>query len=306
MPKPRYKTTNWKQYNKALINRGSLTFWIDEEAIRQWKQSKQDKRGRPRQFSDLAITTALMVKRVFSMPLRALQGFIDSVFSLANVPIVCPHYSCISRRAKQVEVSFKPKTRGAIQHLAIDATGLKVYGEVEWKVKKHGIDGKRRVWRKLHLAVDTSTHEIVAAELSLLNVTDAEVLPNLLKQTRRRIIEISGDGAYDTRDCHDAIRFKRAVPLIPPREGAAFWENGHPRNLAVGCQRLYGSNNKWKKRYGYHKRSLSETVMFRVKQLLGGRLSLRNYNAQVGETYAMIKALNKLTGLGMPETQCIV
>ncbi|MCX8839837.1 IS5 family transposase [Vibrio parahaemolyticus] len=306
MPKPRYKTTNWKQYNKALINRGSLTFWIDEEAIRQWKQSKQDKRGRPRQFSDLAITTALMVKRVFSMPLRALQGFIDSVFSLANVPIVCPHYSCISRRAKQVEVSFKPKTRGAIQHLAIDATGLKVYGEVEWKVKKHGIDGKRRVWRKLHLAVDTSTHEIVAAELSLSNVTDAEVLPNLLKQTRRRIIEISGDGAYDTRNCHDAIRIKRAVPLIPPREGAAFWENGHPRNLAVGCKRLYGSNNKWQKRYGYHKRSLSETAMFRVKQLLGGRISLRNYNAQVGETYAMIKALNKLTGLGMPETQCVV
>ncbi|MFW1123030.1 IS5 family transposase, partial [Vibrio parahaemolyticus] len=194
------------------------------------------------------------------------------------------------------EVSFKPKTRGAIQHLAIDATGLKVYGEGEWKVKKHGTDGKRRVWRKLHLAVDTSTHEIVAAEPSLFNVTDAEVLP----------IEISGDGAYDTRDCHDAIRFNRAVPLIPPREGAAFWENGHPRNLAVGCQRLYGSNNKWKKRYGYHKRTLSETAMYRVKQLLGERLSLRNYNAQVGETYAMIKALNKLTGLGMPETQCIV
>ncbi|EMV0267867.1 IS5 family transposase, partial [Vibrio parahaemolyticus] len=171
---------------------------------------------------------------------------------------------------------------------------------------KHGTDGKRRVWRKLHLAVDTSTHEIVAAELSLSNVTDAEVLPNLLKQTRRRIIEISGDGAYDTRDCHDAIRLKRAVPLIPPREGAAFWENGHPRNLAVGCQKLYGSNNKWKKRYGYHKRSLSETAMYRVKQLLGGRLSLRNYNAQVGETYAMIKAMNKLTRLGMPEAQCVV
>ncbi|MDF4876476.1 IS5 family transposase, partial [Vibrio parahaemolyticus] len=282
------------------------TFWMDEEAIHKWKQSKQGKRGRPRQFGDLAITTALMMKRVFSMSLRALQGFIDSVFSLANVPIVCPHYSCISRRAKQVEVSFKPKTRGAIQHLAIDATGLKVYGEGEWKIKKHGTDGKRRVWRKLHLAVDTSTHEVVAAELSLSNVTDVEVFSNLLKQTRRRIIEISGDCAYDTRDCHDAIRIKRAVPRIPPREKAAFWENGHPRNLAVGCQKLYGSNNKWKKRYGYHKRLLSEAALYRVKQLLGGRLSLRNYNAQVGETYAMIKALNKLTGLGMPETQCVV
>ncbi len=82
----------------------------------------------------------------------------------------------------------------------------KVYGEGEWKVKKHGTDGKRRVWRKLYLAVDISTHEIVAAELSLSNVSDAEVLPNLLKQTRRKIIEISGDGAYDTRHCHDAIR----------------------------------------------------------------------------------------------------
>ena len=306
MPKPCYKTTNWKQYNKALINRGSLTFWIDEDTIREWKQSKLNKRGRPRRFSDLAITTALMVKRVFSMPLRALQGFLDSVFKLANIPLVCPHYTCISRRAKEVEVSFKTKTRGVIQHLAIDATGLKVYSEGEWKVKKHGTDGKRRVWRKLHIAVDTSTHEIVAAELSLSNVTDAEVLPNLLKQTRRKIIEISGDGAYDTRSCYDAIQIKRAVPLIPPREGAAFWERGHPRNLAVGCQKLYGSNKKWKKQYGYHKRSLSETAMHRVKQLLGGKLSLRNYNAQVGETYAMIKAMNKLTGLGIPETQCIV
>ncbi len=105
---------------------------------------------------------------------------------------------------------------------------------------------------KLHIAVDTSTHEIVAAELSLSNVTDAEVLPNLLKQTRRKIIEISGDGAHGTTNCHDAIRIKRAVPLIPPREGAAFWEQGHPRNLAVGCQKLYSSNKEWKKRYGYH------------------------------------------------------
>ena len=75
MSKPRYKTTNWKQYNQALINRGSLTFWVDEDAIAKWKAKvEQPKKGRPRVFSDLAITTALMVKRIFSMPLRALQG----------------------------------------------------------------------------------------------------------------------------------------------------------------------------------------------------------------------------------------
>ncbi len=100
-----------------------------------------------------------------------------------------------------MEISFKPKTSGVIRHLAIEATGLKVYDEGEWKVKKHGTDGKRRVWRKLHIAVDADTHEIIAAELSLSNVTDAEVLSNLLKQTLRKITEISGDGAYGTKDC---------------------------------------------------------------------------------------------------------
>ncbi|MCB2384868.1 IS5 family transposase, partial [Shewanella sp. SR1] len=202
MSKPQYKTINWKQYNQALINRGSLTFWIDEDAIAQWKaKAEQPRKGRPRVFSDLAITTALMVKRVFSMPLRALQGFINSVFKLADIPLSCPHYTCISKRAKTVKIAFKTKTRGTIEHLAIDSTGLKVYGEGEWKVKKHGTDGKRRVWRKLHIAVDTHSHEIIAAELSLSGVTDAEVMPNLLKQTHRKIRNISGDGAYDTRAC---------------------------------------------------------------------------------------------------------
>lgn len=79
------------------------------------------------------------------MPLRALQGFIDSLFKLVSIPLICPHYTCISQRAKQVEVLFKIKTKGAIQHLAIDATGFKAYGEGDWKVKKHGTDGERRV-----------------------------------------------------------------------------------------------------------------------------------------------------------------
>lgn len=94
------------------------------------------------------------------------------------------------------------------------------------------------------------------------------MIPNLLKQTRHKIIEISGDGAYDIRGRYDAIQIKRAVPLISPLEEAAFWERRHPRNLAVGCQKLDGSKKTWKKQYGYHKRSLSETAMHRVKRLL--------------------------------------
>ena len=187
--KQKFKITNWPTYNKALINRGSITFWLDDEAIQAWYESATpSSRGRPQRYSDLAITTVLVIKRVFRLTLRAAQGFIDSIFSLMNVPLRCPDYSCVSRRAKSVNVSFKTSTRG--------------------EVKKHGQE-RRRIWRKLHLAVDSKTHEIICADLSLNNVTDSEAFPGLIRQTHRKIRSAAADGAYDTRLCHDELRRKK-------------------------------------------------------------------------------------------------
>ncbi|WP_249364590.1 transposase [Pseudoalteromonas rubra] len=68
----------------------------------------------------------------------------------------------------------------------VDSTGLKVYGNGEWHARKHGAN-KRRTWRKLHLAIDANTHQIVGAELSTISVTDSEVLGDLLRPLRRKI-----------------------------------------------------------------------------------------------------------------------
>ena len=106
--KQKFKITNWPTYNKALVNRGSITFWLDDEAIQAWYESATpSSRGRPQRYSDLAITT------------------------LMNVPLRCPDYTSVSKRAKSVNVSFKTFTRGEIAHLVIDSTGLKVFGEGE-------------------------------------------------------------------------------------------------------------------------------------------------------------------------------
>nr|QEQ69168.1 Mobile element protein [Enterobacter cloacae] len=247
MAKQKFKITNWPTYNKALINRGSITFWLDDEAIQAWYESATpSSRGRPQRYSDLAITTVLVIKRVFRLTLRAAQGFIDSIFSLMNVPLRCPDYSCVSRRAKSVNISFKTPTRGEIAHLVIDSTGLKVFGEGEWKVKKHGQE-RRRIWRKLHLAVDSKTHEIICADLSLNNVTDSEAFPGLIRQTHRKIRSAAADGAYDTRLCHDELRRKKISALIPPRKGAGYWPGEYAdRNRAVANQRMTGSNARWK------------------------------------------------------------
>lgn len=132
-----------------------------------------------------------------------------------RVALVCPDYSLVSKRAKTVNISIKTPARGETEHLVIDATGLKVSGEGELKVRQHEAD-KRRVWRKLHPAADSVTHEIICADLSLSGTTDAQALPALINQTHRKIKQASADGAYDVCYCHDALMKKKIRPLIPP------------------------------------------------------------------------------------------
>ncbi|WP_047060839.1 IS5 family transposase [Edwardsiella tarda] len=303
MAKQKFKITNWKTYNKALINCGSLTFWLDDGAIQAWYESAtSSSRGRPQRYSDLAITIVLVIKHVFRLTLRAAQGFIDSIFTLMDVPLRCPDYTSVSKRTKSVNISFKSPTRGEIAHLVIDSTGLKVFDEGEWKVKKQGKE-RRRIWRKRYLAVDAKTHEIICADLSLNNVTDAEAFPGLIRQTHRKIRSAAADGAYDTRLCHDELRRKKISALIPPRKGACYWPVEYAdRNRAVANQRLTGSNARWRWKTDYNCRAIAETAMYRIKQLFRGSLTLRDYDGQVAEAMAMVRALNKMTKAGMPES----
>lgn len=64
-------------------------------------------------------------------------------------------------------------------HLVVDSTGVKVYGEGEWKVRQHGVT-KRRTWRKLHVGVNEATGEILAAVASTNNLSDDEALVDIL------------------------------------------------------------------------------------------------------------------------------
>ena len=185
---------------------------MDEHTIKQWHcQTHHGRRGRGFHYSDTAIETALMLKGVFKLPLRALEGFINSLFKLMQVPLTSPDYSSISRRANTVEVSTGCPAM-AVAHLVIDATGLKVYGEGEWKVRKHGKE-KRRVWRKLHLAVDAATHAIIAAEVSPRDGGRQRSVPSLLNPLRRKIEQVSADGADDTKACHALLKKKGPRPL---------------------------------------------------------------------------------------------
>jgi Transposase DDE domain len=187
----------------------------------------------------------------------------------------------------------------------VDSTGVKLYGEGEWKVRLHGKE-KRRTWRKLHLAVDHRTHEALACSMSEQYVLDRGELPGLLKRVEGEVAEVLGDGAYDFQGCYKAIDGMGARAVIPPqvrarvRSGPEFRD----RNAAVLRGREVGRDG-WKKEAGYHRRSLAETAMMRLKTIFSDRLKAREWRRQVTELRVRCAAMNRMTGLGMPQSYAV-
>ncbi len=306
--KTRYRLRNWSDYNRSLEQRGSLTLWISAEAIKTWLvREKTGERGASLSYSNLAIETMAMVKAVFGQAGRQTAGLVKSLFELMQIELPVPDHSTVSRRLAGIEVGLPVKPASQPRHLVIDSTGVKVFGEGEWKVRTHGAS-KRRTWRKLHLCVDAATHEIIAAGASENSVSDCQMFPELLAAVTAEVEQISADGGYDRRKVYDAINqrgIKRAA--IPPRQGARIWQHGNS-----GKERLIRDENlravrkkgraKWKRESNYHRRSLAETAVFRYKTIFTDKLQSRKTDNQFQEMIIKCACLNRMTHLGMPES----
>lgn len=297
--KAKYRVTNWSAYDEALVKRGNVTLWFAEEIIvAQWKPAATGKRGAVVQYSELAIQTMLTLKAVFSLKYRSVEGFARSLTQMMGVDLRIPDHSTLSRRAKTLNVEIPCRTHAEPLHIVVDATGLKVYGEGEWKVRQHGTS-KRRTWIKVHLAVDSAIRDVVGVEVTTPEWTDAEVFEGLVDQVEGDIEQISADGAYDTCAVYETARKRNARLVVPPRDNAVPWEDGHPRTQALAHIAEQGIK-AWKKSTHYHQRSLAENAMYRLKQLLGDRLSSRLFETQVTEVHVRIAVMNIMTSIGMP------
>jgi hypothetical protein len=297
--KAQYRVTNWPEYDRALVRRGSLTLWFDDVFLNErWRPAPTGRRGAPFRYSDTAIQALLILKAVFDLPYRMVEGLAGSIVRLLGLTLSIPDHTLLSRRAKTLPVEIPRRARTGPIHLVVDSTGLKVYGEGEWKVRQHGA-GKRRTWRKVHVAVDAQVKDVLAVEVTTAQWTDGEVFAGLLEQIEDPIAQVDADGAYDTRAVYVAAAAHGADLVVPPRENAVPWAADHPRTQALADIATHGLS-AWKRARGYHHRSLAENAMYRFKQLFGDRLASRRFETQLTEVHVRVAALNVMTYLGMP------
>ena len=312
--KKQYKVRDWRAYNQMLVDRGNVELWVSEEALRAWEEKiKSGKRGKPRTYSNIAIETALTIGQVFHLALRQTEGFLASILKRIGSDRKAPDLSTLSLRGETlpVQILIRPLRRESL-HIVIDSTGAKVYGEGEWKVRQHGWS-KHRAWKKLHIGVDETTGDILLGEVTDNDTADCEVLEPLLNQLPKgtAVEQLSADGAYDKRRCYEALRKKHVTRVaIPPQHNAKIWQHGNTK-----AQRLARDENlrsirklgrkRWKEVINYHRRSLSETAMFRLKTIFTDKVQARKQTNQRTQLLLRCRALNVMTALGMPDSYVV-
>jgi hypothetical protein len=306
-----YRVRNWSAYEAALVKRGSLAVWLAPEALAAWRAAPTRRRGAQPVYADAAIETALTFRAVFRLSLRSTEGFLRSVLHLAGIALPVPDASTLSRRERNLPILLakrKPKTDEPLV-LVVDSTGVKLYGEGEWKVRQHG-KAKRRKWKKIHIAVGKDG-EIRAVEVTDNDTHDATVAPKLLAQEESPVAAFIGDGAYDREPVYGTCVARGITRIVvPPRKDARIQRHGnthgppHPRDENLRAIRRHG-RTAWKRTSGYHTRSLIESTMFRLKTMLGDRVRSRERSRQVTELTLAASVLNRLFALGMPESTVV-
>jgi hypothetical protein len=136
IPKQQYRVTNWREYDNALQQRGSLTVWVTPDALAAWHPPKTRQRGRSRHYADIAIETGHMLRLAFGRPWRQTEGLLRSLTILLGLDIAVPDHTTFSRRSPGLSLApVLTQSRGPV-HVVIDSTGLKVYDAGEWQAEK--------------------------------------------------------------------------------------------------------------------------------------------------------------------------
>lgn len=306
---------DWSGYNAGMVDRGSFRKLakLAVKAIKKEVHSKawnhHESAGRPKNYPDSLILIIAVFREIFGMTFRQSEGFAKDVFEEFGIDV--PNYTTIERRMGKLKIDLhldKRRLKGDLYIMA-DSTGYKIFGEGEWKTYKHGRT-KKRVWVKVHYAVDYASQQIVGLTVTIHTRGDNLEAENLLKETKKNlgnksdnIVEVLGDGAYNTKALKKYVEEEYGAKLISPPKikpktnGTKFI--GADSEANERCNKV--GRDQWKDEVNYHKRSLVETNMFREKSPFGDRLRCRTKENQIAEITIRAMILNIWTNKWMPK-----
>ena len=320
------KIKNWPEYNKSLKNRGNLSVFISESLIKDGNliiPAKTGRPGRPMEYTNELIEFVLTVRELFHMPLRQVTGFVEFLFKMMGLS-GSPDYTTVSKRMPGIKVRYQRKINQSINSnngivMLIDSSGFKVFGEGEWKVRKHGAN-KRRTWRETHIALDYATRDIIGFINTSSHTHDNTQLKPLLEQVIHRggykVKTIIGDGAYEAKDNYKLVTKFHASIIAPPqknavchydlKDGELIDISGYKeRNKVIRDIMRAGGLESWKEQIDYHRRSLVENAFYRWKTIFSDHLKSRKKETQYIEQCLRAKIINKFNELGLPEYEII-
>jgi len=288
---------DWKNYNSQLVNRGKINFWVQPETLKNWKAPKEGKPYRPLLYSDALIRAIVYIRFKFHLSLRETEGFFRSFVDIIKGDTTVPSYTQVCRRMKHLPLPAELLAKRRVTDIVLDTTGLKIYGEGEWRAEKYG---GRKKWKKLHLVLDLESGKLVLAEMTDEYVHDTRFLEEALKKSNRRKGKVLIDGIADSKRCYGLARRYNKTLLTPPKKGAVFrkeegWED---RNDAIRIIRGLGNDQMaksiWSKLVGYNQRVQAESMMSRWKRLHGASLKSRSEERQKVEVQIKAEIINRM------------
>jgi len=218
---------------------------------------------------------------------------------LLGLEIAVPDHSTLSWRGRSFAGRQPPAVRhDRPVHVVLDSTGLQIFGQGEWDAEKHG--RKPRQWRKLHLAVDAETGEIVAHRLTDKDAGDITQVPALLATVEGRVASVIADGAYDGEAVYREAAARQHDPpvevVIPPRSSSVVTAEAECPTIRDRHVQLIAEKGRmaWQKATGYGRRSLVETAIGRYKHIIGSTLHARSNDGQGGEVAIVVHVLNRM------------
>jgi len=320
MPNKQNKVRNWKDYNESLKRRGGIIFSFDENYLSHLYYKDEQTRGGVRLYAEGMYEFLLTIKVMLRLPWRSTIGFAEGLLKKAfpYESIEVPNFAHASRECACLNLKIKqfmpPRLDG--MELAFDSTGVNVYSTSGWHQRKYGQESlcrKRDQWKKIHIVMDLDNQQVMSMDFTDSNVNDCEVIGSLCREIKSKTKSVRADGAYDTEEFYSIIEDWGAQAMIPPARTSKAQDElkKKPKQKKIHLQqrdkiikeiRKYedfdeGLKN-WKIQSGYHRRSLIESLMFRLKKAFGFNLQNKTDKARRNEIIIKITLLNFMASYG--------